>query len=286
MASRLSAADQARLRYVRAEAGTDLSDFPDFLIIGPQRTGTTWLHANLRAHPEIMLSEPKEIFYFSRLKPPHDRKQVSADLEWYLNFFREPAWRRGAKALQCLWRFGELYRPKVRGEATASYAAVDADVIDEIVALRPGVKVILTVRDPVERAWSHAKKDLARQHGRRVADVDDAELVRFFEDEYQLRCARYADIYANWRARLRPKHLFVGLFDDIARRPVDLLLDVMRFLGVRQDRRYIGSDAERAINPTAGDRIPTHHKRTLEELLGSERARLHEVEGLRTSGVR
>lgn len=286
MASRLSARGQARLKYVQAKPDVDLSDFPDFLIIGPQRTGTTWLHAHLRKHPEVMLSEPKEIFYFSRLKPPHDSKRQSADLEWYLKFFREPLWRRTAKSLHCLWRLGETYRPKVKGEATASYAALDADVIDEIVTLKPDVKVILTVRDPIERAWSHAKKDLARKHGRKVADVDEAALMRFVKDDYQLRCGRYAEIFANWSTRLRPRHLFVGLFDDIARRPVELLLDVMGFLGVARDARFVGANADRAINSTTGDRIPEKHKHALEQILGPERVKLHQIEALQTSGVR
>lgn len=285
MVPRLSAAQHARLKHVRATVGTDLSDFPDFLVIGPQRTGTTWLHANLRRHPEVMLSEPKELFYFSRLKPPHDARQQSADLEWYLSFFRDPPWRRAAKSILCLWRFGVLYRPKVKGEATASYAALDPDVIDDIVTLRPDVKAILTVRDPIDRAWSHAKKDLARKRGRRITEVDDREVVRFFQDDYQLRCARYADILEHWTARLRRGHLFVALFDDIARRPVELLLDVMRFLGVRPEPRFIGSEARRAVNPTARDVVPEKHRALLEQMLGPERDRMRGLEALQRSGV-
>src|SRR6185295_15366672 len=98
--------------------------FPDFLIVGPQRTGTTWLHAHLRFHPQILLSEPKEIFFFSRLKVPDHPGYQSNELSWYLRFFREPLWRGAAKTALSLWRYRELYRPSVRGEATASYAAL------------------------------------------------------------------------------------------------------------------------------------------------------------------
>ncbi|HIE71114.1 MAG TPA: hypothetical protein EYP98_13585, partial [Planctomycetes bacterium] len=45
-----------RLRYVGMEREDyDLSKFPDFLIIGPQRTGTTWLHENLWQHPQVFI---------------------------------------------------------------------------------------------------------------------------------------------------------------------------------------------------------------------------------------
>ena len=47
---------QSRLHWIRvARAGASLRNFPDFLIVGPQRTGTTWLFYNLRGHPEIFL---------------------------------------------------------------------------------------------------------------------------------------------------------------------------------------------------------------------------------------
>ena len=278
--------DLGQLRYVKLPAGeVDLSYFPDFLVIGPQRTGTTWLHAHLRDHPGIMLSEPKELFFFSRLKVPNSPKFQSSDLAWYLRFFREAPWRRIWKDARCRRRFGEPYRPLVRGEATASYAALDADVIDEIVRLNPDIKAILMVRDPLERAWSHAKKDLARDRARRVEEVSEQEFIRFFKNDYQLQCARYTANFENWRSRLKPKHLFVGRFEDIAARPQALLVQVMSFLGVESDERFLAADVGRAVNPTAGDRIPSRYRAVLEEVLGEERLKLARSEELQASGV-
>src|SRR3990172_4024171 len=81
------------LQYVRVSDDVDLAYFPDFLIVGPQRTGTTWLHAHLRSHPEIMLAEPKELFFFSSLKTPDSPRFPSTELADYLRFFHEPLWR-------------------------------------------------------------------------------------------------------------------------------------------------------------------------------------------------
>ena len=243
---------RSQLRYVKTDGTEDLRLFPDFLIVGPQRTGTTWLHAHLRFHPEVFLSEPKEIFFFSRLRMAGDPRFESDRLSWYLRFFREPLWRRVAKSALCLRRSGELYRPRIRGEATASYAAMDDELIDEVVALNPDVKVITMVRDPVERAWSHAKKDLVRKTGRRVDEVPAEEFRAFFEDDYQIRCASYVANHDRWRKRLRDGNLFVGFFDDVANRPVQFLRDAMEFLGLRYDDRYIADDVGEQVNPTAG----------------------------------
>jgi len=278
---RISDATLRALRYVKvSDRNLDLRFFPDFLIVGPQRTGTTWLHAHLRYHPQIMLSEPKELFFFSSLKTPDKPRFRSNELKSYLRFFHEPLWRVTLRNLISLWRYHGPYRPKVRGEATASYAALDRDVIADITALNPDVKIILMIRNPVDRAWSHAKKDLARNRGRQLADVSAEELERFFTDPYQRQCARYAENIDTWSACLRPGHLLVGLFDHIDTRPEALLLAVMSFLGVSSDRRYVSDAVRQAVNPTQPSKIPERHRRFLEELLRDDAAQLRERFGL------
>ena len=269
------------LRYVKvSRPDVDLRYFPDFLIVGPQRTGTTWLHAHLRYHPQIMLSEPKELYFFSSLKAPESPRFRSDDLDWYLRVFHEPLWRVLVRNAISLWRYRQFYRPTVRGEATASYAALDCDVIREITALNPEIKVILMIRDPIERAWSHAKKDLVRNRKRKFEDVTPEEFEHFFADPYQRRCARYGENIDNWSAHLRAGHLLVGLFDDIDTRPEALLLEVMSFLGVTSNGRYVSSEVREPVNPTSTSRIPDRYRRYLEELLQDEVMDLKERFGL------
>lgn len=258
----------------------DLSRFPDFLIVGPQRTGTTWLHANLRFHPQIFLSEPKELFFFSRLKTPEHPKFQSDDLGWYLKFFRDPPKQWLIKVAMCLRQSRALYRPRIRGEATASYAALDADVIREIALLKPDIKVILMIRDPIERAWSHAKKDLARNRGRKMSGVSEEEIRAFLSDEYQRRCAQVVRNCDNWAAHLRPGHLLVCMFDDVATRPAELLVEVMQFLGVDTNPRYIPKQVAESVNPTESSKVPESHRRFLEGLFHDDLEALKQRFGL------
>src|SRR5229473_6742363 len=65
--------------------------FPDFLVISPPKTGSTWLAANLRCHPEIFIPEIKEVKYFSSY-------YKWLDLDWYLGHFRDGAGRRKGEA--------------------------------------------------------------------------------------------------------------------------------------------------------------------------------------------
>ena len=257
------------LRWVKVAPGTSLERFPDFMIVGPQRTGTSWLYVNLRFHPEIQLSRPKEIFFFSSLKSRHPKRFVTDDLGWYLRFFRDPPWLWVAKTGACLAKYGRPYRPRVRGESTASYASLDTEVIDDIVRLNPGLKVLLMVRNPVDRAWSDAQYYF-EQRNRKIRDVPFADLREFYTDPYQVSCGQYSRNVDNWSARLRPGNFLAGRFDDIAAHPERMLREVMRFLGVSDDRRYVDRSARSPVNTTSASRIEGESKTFLEKLFADE----------------
>jgi len=168
-------------------------------------------------------------------------------------------------------RFRTAYRPKIRGEATASYAAMDRDLVEEIAALKPDIKILMMVRHPVDRAWSHAKKDLARNRGRQAADVSEAEWQAFFRDPYQVRCARYAENIATWRACLPVDNVFLGTFEEVEEQPARLLQKVTRFLGVSDDARFVDPELLRsAVNKTGRSEVPENFRRYLEELFARE----------------
>jgi hypothetical protein len=102
--------------------------FPTFIVAGAQKGGTTTLHNMIGQHPGVFVSRPKEIHYFDR---HYDRGP-----EWYASLF-EPA------AGQTAW-----------GEATPIY------MYEPLARKRmcrdlPDVKLVLILRDPVSRAYSH-----------------------------------------------------------------------------------------------------------------------------------
>ena len=54
---------------------------PDFIIVGAQKCGTTTLHYSLTKHPEIFMSNPKELNFFQ------EDENYSRGIEWYSSFF-------------------------------------------------------------------------------------------------------------------------------------------------------------------------------------------------------
>ena len=246
---------------------SDFSAFPDFLIIGPQRTGTTWLYHNLKQHPQIFLPRVKETYFFSTLGQPNHPQRRFETLEDYLRVMRDSPRRFAKKTYDSLRKFREFYRPAVRGEATATYAKLTREVIEQITEINPNIRAILMLRDPVERALSHAKKDLARNRGRALEDIPTEEFARFFRGKGQLQMASYSEVISRWQSCLEPGHLFFGHFDNIAAAPAALLTQIHQFLEVRAGPRYFGKHLRERINPTADGDVSDEVRQLAREIL-------------------
>lgn len=277
-----SSLDQLRLVTVSDRDSIDLSVFPDFLIAGPQRTGSTWLHEVLRWHPEVFASEPKEIYFFNTLVDENHPQRVSTELSWYLKHFHDES-VKAETAQRLRQRFDVDYTPRVYGEATASYAAAMSDeMIQDVVTLNPDIKVIISLRHPVDRIWSHAKKDLGKtETRRRLEDVPESEFRAFFEHPYNQKCGFYTKQIEQWSKFVKPGNLFIGKFDDVTRRPVDYVLDVMKFIGVEPNERYLEGVVDRNPNPTEPVRnVPEPFGSLLNKLYGEEIETLRERYGV------
>ena len=100
---------------------------PDFLGIGTQKGGTTYLYELLKRHPQVFLAEPKEQHFFSL------------------------HWQRGADWYRR--QFASAAESQICGEITPYYL-FHPEVPARIQSLLPNVKLIVLLRDPVERALS------------------------------------------------------------------------------------------------------------------------------------
>jgi hypothetical protein len=126
------------LRMVRRgvrRSTSQLRPLPDFLIIGGQRCGRTSLCYYLRAHPQVLPALAKELHFLTRHR--------SCGEGWYRAQFPLRA-RRTSRRVTAPLTF-EATRYYLFHPLTAARAA----------QLLPEVKLLVLVRDPVSRAWSH-----------------------------------------------------------------------------------------------------------------------------------
>ena len=121
---------------------------PDFFVAGAPKSGTTALHAALAQHPGLYLSAVKEPKFFLTDGPP-PAQGGPGDAKTY----REHVWRRSD--------YEDLFDPAppgtLRGESTPFYL-YSREAQRRIKTLIPGARLIVVLRDPVERAhsnWTH-----------------------------------------------------------------------------------------------------------------------------------
>lgn len=282
----LSQAQRAALQFFDASEDVDLNLFPTFLIAGPQRTGSTWIYTQIQDHPQIQMTDPKEVYYFNLLKQPDHPQHETDDLAVYLRHFSRTSEAFKKRDRECRQRFGRPFDPVARGDATASYAAgIDEPRMAELVNIAPEIRVIITVRNPIDRAWSHAKLQVERQRGKgSMAEEDPGEIEKVLNWDYNRSCGLYTEMHERWSRHLRDGHLMFRAFDEIATRPREFLLDVLRFLQVEDDPRYLRADSDAGANRTrSSSKIPERFARQLVDMYRDEIERLRERFGIGTA---
>ena len=174
---------------------------PNFLHLGPGKSGSTWLHEVLMLHPQVYLTEAKDLYFFSRY---YDR-----GLDWYRAQFHT------AKPEQA-----------VVGEVCPDYLPCPAAPERIRACLGPDVRLMVTLREPASRAFSAylylRKHGLAAPSFRETAAATP-ELLD--EGRYATQLRRYLKVFP-------PESLHVTLFDDLQADPQFFLDDVTGWLGV------------------------------------------------------
>lgn len=201
---------------------------PNFLVIGAPRCGTTWIGENLRQHPDIHMPARKELHFFDRHYDRGIAHYEAAFSDW-----------KGEKAV---------------GEATPDYlhgfyTAHGRDVAELIEKHLPNVKLIASLRNPVDRAYSHFMNVKAKHEHN--ADLTFEEKLRKVRGEAEIiKEGFYADHLKRYYALFPPENILVLLYDELATDPKAFLRRIYRFLEVDPD---FESDATEArINMAAG----------------------------------
>jgi hypothetical protein len=237
---------------------------PDFLGIGAQKSGTSWLARNLEAHPAISMPPVKEIHFFDR--PPGWRDPVRRylDSEEDSGRSRGTAWdRRYDRHPRDEDWYLSLFEPdrgQISGEITPGYAPLNAEAVGRVRALLPEIRILYFLRNPIERTWSQTLMYLDR-YGMSLRETTSRRLRELFFLERVRRLSDYLGALDRWSAAYLPERIFVGFLEDVAHRPRELLAAVYEFLEV--DPGFRSPHAETTLYSHARDRIPTAAARAI-----------------------
>jgi hypothetical protein len=183
---------------------------PTFVGIGSMRCGSTWLYEVLKCHPDVQMSSAKEMDFF--FMP----QMLQYDLEWYAAHFKP----------------GNGSEPKaVRGEISPRYARLKKWHVKRIAELLPDLRIILTLRHPIERAWSQTLFDFGHLQGRDVRKVGLVELLRQLERPRNRFSSDYLRTIRIWSKAFGKDALHVNLFDELRDDPERYVNGILRHIG-------------------------------------------------------
>jgi hypothetical protein len=136
----------------------------------------------------------------------------------------------------------------------------------------PAVRIVFLMRNPVERAWSHAVMSLVRHSRRKIEEVPQSRFrthfVRFKERGF------YSKILDRWLRVFPAEQLYIGFFDQIVSDPLGLLRDACAHIRADTEVDWSGFPYRRVINRGQGRPIPDEYRPFLEEMYREEIARL------------
>lgn len=176
-----------------------------FIYAGTPKTASTWLFNVLDKHPEVEMPLLKELRYFhlketvrnvsllNRLFGKHrilkrERKKRWRHFKRRLKkvLKREPeSWKYFRGLLQYFfsswndeWYENLFPKDKVSGDISPLYCSLSEDTIKKVKALNPNTKIIIGLRNPIEKKWSQIKMKLVRMQGKKsIEEVDKQTLV-------------------------------------------------------------------------------------------------------------
>jgi len=201
---------------------------PDFLIIGVPKAGTTALHAALAAHPRLFLPSVKEPKFFLSEGPP-PAQGGPGDAQTY----QEHVWRQAD--------YEALFAPApsgaLTGEATPFYL-YDLDAQNRIERLIPKAKLIVMLRNPVDRAhsnWTHlwaAGLEKERDFVRACELEESRKAAGWAHFWHYVSQGLYGGQVEHLFRRFAREQVLLLRYRDLRDSPVETLNRVCEFLGV------------------------------------------------------
>ena len=243
---------------------------PDFLGIGMQKAGTSWLYEQLHGHPLIWLPKRKELHFFDSLTKDdwntrrqrralknipdlvtklqsadqEQRDEILTDLEENIHLARlnnDYGW------------YGEFWRKvadqsKIVGEITPAYSILNPDIIKQVRQDINVKRIILILRNPVERSWSQYKMMTERK-------ANDPETV-YLKSKLMDR-GRAKSIIENWESNFESEKIFIGFYDDLKDRPYWFLEELCGFLNIDYKEHYF-PNAKTPVRVSRQEECPPH----------------------------
>lgn len=210
----------------------------DFICIGAAKSATTTFFELVKDHPQIYIPDVKEAAFFS------NDKYYKKGLSWYMDSF-----------------FPQADENQVAGTITPQYmtgTSIGKDktesikiICDRIKSNLPNVKIIVLLRHPIERSYSHHKMRRRQNHTKNSFEEDVSNILKNKDSNQSnidvrnsyLFGSEYGRILSAYYDNFSPDNILVLYTDDLKHQPQKTLDRFFRFLNV--DTNYSPPDPKR-----------------------------------------
>ncbi len=198
----------------------------DFVGIGAEKSGTSWLANNLRKHPLIFIPSEKELHYFNRFagnSPETPNNRYNQSLKWYHSFFKQ------------------ANEEQIVGEVTPAYMKNENCAID-IFNYNPEIKLLIILRAPVHRAYSSYlfRSQLGLYNYPSFDEAINKRPELLSSSQYYRQLKPFFDVFPR-------ENIKVMFFRDLKNNNRGLLKDLCMFLNVKE---FCPEDIDHKANPT------------------------------------
>jgi hypothetical protein len=229
----------------------------NFLGIGAQKAGTSWLHEKMSLHPHIAFPACKEVHFWNN--------SSHLEIEWYRSLFQGP----------------EL-NGKVCGEITPAYSILPIETIRKCHADFPDLRLFYLLRNPIDRAWSSAKMALARSE-MEIHEASDQWFIDHFKSRGSLLRGDYETCLRNWLKYYPREQMLICFFEELLEKPEVLLKKCFRHIEVREDLFDWNVNLREPVHSGIQTKIPPNLRSVLEKIYHPKIESLQEYLGVNLS---
>ena len=223
---------------------TNFAKTPNFFVVGAAKAGTSSLENYLRKHPEIYISPIKEPHFFSEDINPTDfrsnfRKRSSLNIKKYLSNYPLPP--KHVAYIEDLPIYLELFREvkneKAIGELSTGYLYSKC-AAEKIYKFNPDAKIIILLRQPVFRAFSHYLMNIRDMwdYQRDFINSVECDLTHvnkgWGKSHLYVELGLYFEQVSRYLKRFPESQVKISLYDDLEEDPVKFMEELFEFLEV------------------------------------------------------
>jgi len=220
---------------------------PDFICIGAQKAGSTWLYDQARSHPRVWMPPIKEVRYFSALGGVKERAAIQLAKYELLSrpmdprkveFVRRLARAEGPKNGNDLTEYMALFEPAgdaVTGDISPGYVRMPDDLAKKLAAALPDCKFLFLIREPAARLWSQLNMMVRTGRLGRRALTHPRRLLKLTKEEAITAYSYQSQTIKTWRALVGEERFKVFVMDELYVEADGFRRRIFDYLGLNAD---------------------------------------------------